>query len=146
MKMAKGLSTANAVNVGFLATAKYPDGTSVAQNAIWQEFGTTRATSGDADTKRIEHVPPRPFFRTMIADKSPKWPESLAYVLKANHYDAARALASMGEGIKGQLVESIVNWSEPPNAPATIAAKGFNKPLIDQGVMQRAVAYEVVNR
>lgn len=144
IKAMKGrLDNARAVNVGFLATAEYPAvhgirGTPrgvryVAQAAFLNEFGTSR-------------IPARPAFRTMIEQKSPKWGDSLAYLAKAHNYDAKAMLTSMGEGIKDQLRESITQWSEPPNAPRTVAIKGFNKPLKDEGIMEKSVSYEVVNK
>jgi len=53
------------------------------------------------------------------------------------------ALARMGEGIAGQLRESIQSTNSPPLAESTIEAKGFEKPLIDTGHMWNSVAYEV---
>jgi len=144
-KMEGKLKTATAVNVGFDADAQYPAAystrvdhrvspkrttRSVAQVAFWNEFGTKKS-------------PARPFFRTMIAEKSAQWPDSLAYVLKAVNYDAKRALTQMGMGIQGQLVQSIRDWDSPPNAAFTIAVKGFNKPLIDEGIMVKSVTYRV---
>jgi hypothetical protein len=49
----------------------------------------------------------------------------------------------VGEGIKGQLQQAIVDFAGAPLAPATVAAKGFDKQLIDSGVMQHSVDYEV---
>lgn len=118
------------VKVGFLAGATYPDGLSVAQVAFWNEFGTSRA-------------PPRPFFRGMIADKSPTWGKALALNLKDTNYNGEQTMGRMGQGIKDQLVQSIVEFSTPPNAPYTIAKKGFDKPLVDTGVMQRTPDFEV---
>src|SRR6185312_5578169 len=45
-------------------------------------------------------VPPRPFFRQMIAEKSPSWGASMAKVLKAAGCDVRVALGRMGEGIR----------------------------------------------
>lgn len=104
-------------------------GLNIAQVAAWNNFGTSR-------------VPPRPFFSNMIKDKSPKWGEQLARVLKASNNDAAVAMDKMGEGIQGQLVEAIVKWPKD-NAALTVAIKGFNKGLTDTGAMQRAVGYQV---
>lgn len=142
-QMNTGLNTAKGVSVGFLASERYPSthgirGTPrspvlVAQNAFWQEFGN-------------KYVPERPFFRTMIADKSPQWGESMAYLAKAHNYDARKILSNMGLGIQAQLRGSIREWSDPPNAHRTIDIKGFNNPLIDEGIMLRSVSYEVTTR
>lgn len=142
------LGNARAVNVGFMADATYPEnystridhrisekrGTrSIAQAAFWLEFGT-------------KFQAPRPAMRTAIAENSPRWGESLAYLAKVYNYDAQRMMASMGEGIKGQITESIVGWSTPANRPFTVQVKGFNKPWVDEGILQRHVSYEVVKR
>lgn len=88
-------------------------------------------------------IPARPFFRTMVRENQSSWGPQLASVLKANDCDAAKALELMGEGMSGQLQDSIRNWSEPPNAPSTVRKKGFNKPLVDQGVMLNSVGKQV---
>jgi len=125
------------VRVGFLESATYPstgEGAKrlpVAQVAFWNQYGTVRA-------------PARPFFTDMIARKSPRWGVSLGNILRKNGYDAERSLALMGEGIKGQLQQSINEWSEPPNAPSTVERKGFNKPLIHTALMLRSVDYQVM--
>lgn len=147
-KMTRGVHTATGVNVGVLQDAKYPAAyknrveyrisplrttTSVAQVAFWNEFGT-------------KFAPARPFFRTTINEKSPKWGDSLAYVLKASGYDAKKAFTSMGQGIQGQIRQTIAHWTEPPNAKLTVEIKGFDKPLTDEGYLQQSIDYEVLTR
>jgi hypothetical protein len=119
-----------AVQVGFLEGATYPDGTPVAAVAYFNEFGTSKA-------------PPRPFFRGMVAEESPTWPGKMAALAKATNYDGAKVLALMGEDIDGALKQSINDFTDPPNAPATIKSKGFNKPLIDTGHMLSSTGYKV---
>lgn len=123
------------VKVGFLEGATYPGddenaGLPVAQVAFWNEFGTSRA-------------PARPFFRGAIAQHQGEWGGQLADSLKASNMDGKRALALMGTIIKDQVVQSIVDTNSPPNAPSTVRRKGFDKPLIDTGVMQRSVDFVV---
>lgn len=142
------LGNARAVNVGFLADATYPEtyhtrlehrpsekrGTRyVAQAAFWLEFGTKKQA-------------PRPAMRTAIEEGSPRWGETLAYLAKVYNYDAQRMMASMGEGIKGQITDSIANWTTPPNRPFTVQVKGFDKPWDDEGILKTKVSYEVVKR
>ena len=126
------LDKAKKVRVGFLEGATYPDGTAVAQVAFWNEYGTDTA-------------PPRPFFRDMIKAKSGTWSAGVAVQLKANNMDVGKALNLAGMGIKDQLVDSINEFSTPENAAATVAKKGFNKPLIDTGHMRNSVDYEVTD-
>jgi hypothetical protein len=89
------------------------------------------------------HIPPRPFFRNMIAAKSREWPAAIATQLRAKDYDARAALDVVGEAIGGQLQASIKALTSPPNAPSTIQRKGFDDPLIDTGYMWRKVDHEV---
>lgn len=147
-KMSTGLNTAKGVSVGFLADAQYPRNystrvehrpsptrtvTSVAQVAWWQQNGNKR-------------IPKRPFFTTMIEEESGRWGESLAYLAKVHNYDGRKMLTNMGIGIQSALVRHIREWSSPPNAPYTVQVKGFNNPLIDEGIMMRSVDYKVTNQ
>lgn len=96
------------VNVGFLEGATYPDGTSVATVAAINNFGAPEAG-----------IPARPFFSNMIAENSGEWADKFATVLKSCNYDTDQALELMGNGMMGQLIESIVNTKSPPNADVT---------------------------
>jgi hypothetical protein len=126
------LSKAKTVKVGFLEKAKYPDGTSVALIAALQDFGAPSVG-----------IPPRPFFRNMVAAKNGEWPEAVRTLLKDNNYAAGTVLRLMGEGIAGQLRQSIVDTNDPPLKPATIARKGSSKPLVDTGVLINSIDFEV---
>lgn len=130
--IARKLGGNKTLRVGFLEGATYPDGTSVPMVAAIQEFGAPS-----------RGIPPRPFFRRMIADKSGEWPKALAANLKATNYDVDLTLQRMGAGIKGQLQQSITDLTDPPLASSTIARKGFDKPLIDTGHMLNSVDYEI---
>lgn len=131
-EIAKKVSKPGTLNVGFLEGATYPDGTSVPMVAAIQEFGAP-----------AKGIPPRPFFRNMIAAKSPEWGDGVAQALKAKDYDTTEALNLVGEGIKGQLQDSIKTTNSPPLAPSTVKAKGFDTPLIDTGHMLNSVDFEV---
>ncbi len=99
------------LNVGFLASARYPNAeqTPVAMVAAIQEWGAPKAG-----------IPPRSFFRTMVAEKSPNWGKGLAIQLKNTEMDVVKAFALMGEGIKYQLQQSIINLTAPPLSPVTL--------------------------
>ena len=131
-ELAKKVSKSATLRVGFLEGATYPDGTSVPMVAAIQEFGAP-----------AKGIPPRPFFRGMIAKESKHWSDDVAAVLKSSDYDAPRALALMGEEIKGELVQSITVLTDPPLSPKTVAAKGFAKPLVDTGHLRNSVGSEV---
>ena len=131
-ELAAQVSTAHEVKVGFFEDATYPDGTPVAMIAAIQDFGAP-----------AKNIPPRPFFRTMIKQGETHWGDDLGKILVAADYNAATALSRMGENMVGELQTEIRDWSDPPNAPRTIAAKGFNKPLVDTGQMLKSVSREV---
>lgn len=117
------------VRVGVLEDATYPDGTGVAQVAFWNEYGTAT-------------TPSRPFFRSTVNDNRKAWVQNTKNLINL-HNDPNKVMGLMGEHIKGQIVQSIVGWASPPNAPYTIRMKGFNKPLIDTGQMSRSISYEI---
>lgn len=136
LKRAVGNAADGKVRVGIIESQTYPvkngrGGQSVAQVAYWNEYGTAT-------------IPSRPFFRNTIAEKQDEWAESSANILKSVDGDVKQALALIGEGVKGDIVETIQNFREPENAPSTVKKKGFNKPLIDTGDLWRAIQSEVV--
>ena len=88
-------------------------------------------------------IPPRPFFRTTVKEGAKHWGKDLGKALIEKKYDAKAALNLVGENIKGELQKSIKDWQSPPNAASTVAKKGFNDPLIDDGTMLNAVDKEV---
>jgi hypothetical protein len=108
-EIARKVAKAATVNVGFLAGATYPDGTSVPMVAAIQEFGAPSVG-----------IPPRPYFRRMVSEKSGAWGDQVGRILKANDYDAAKTMELMGHDIKGQLQESIINTNGPPLSKVTL--------------------------
>lgn len=166
------VSSAQAVKVGFLEGATYPDGTSVPMVASVQEFGgsmqipertqdlnfkvnanTGKSRFAKADKANFAQtvtipahtvtIPARPFFRTMLDQKASGWGAQAGKALRGSDFNAKVALGRMGELIQGQLQGSIRDFTNPALTPSTIRAKGFDKPLIDTGVMLRSVDYEV---
>ncbi len=124
-EMAEGLGSARGVKVGFLSGATYPDGKPVAMVAAIHNFGRW------------------PFFSDMIRAKSPEWGPAIGQLLVDNDYDARRALSLAGEGVAGQLRQSIVDTVAPPLAESTVKRKGHDKPLVETGHMLNSVDYLV---
>ncbi|WP_345822902.1 hypothetical protein ABC766_32220 (plasmid) [Methylobacterium fujisawaense] len=122
-EIASGLRRASTVEVGWLDGASYPDGTPVALVALINEFGNAP-----------HRQPPRPAIRNTIAAKSTEWRDKFAVLLKANDHDTAKALALMGEIIKGDLQQAITEYSGPPLKPSTVTRKGSDKQLVDRGI------------
>lgn len=127
------LSSAQGVKVGFLEGATYPNGTSVALIAAINEYGAPSRGQ-----------PARPFFRNVIREHKGEWPRAIAALMRQHNNDAATVFALVGEGIAGQLRQSINDLMEPPLAQSTIARKGFDKPLIDTSNMINSVDSEII--
>lgn len=168
--LAKKITGARAVRVGFFEGEKYPDGDGGARLRSAAKKLTADQRAAHPDWKpRLDawaasaanggpslsvaqvafwnefgtsHAPARPFFRNMITQESPLWGEKLAALVRRNGYDGTAALSLLGENIKDALVNSIRSWPAD-NAELTAYIKGFNKGLTDTTVMQRAIGYEV---
>lgn len=134
-KIAAKLDKGGTLKVGFLAGATASDGQSLPLRAALNEFGHENSNETT--------VPPRPFFRNMIAAKAGEWPDAIAGLLKSTNYDVDKTLNLTGAGIAKQLRESILDLWEPPLSPVTIAKKGHDKPLIETSDMINGVAFEV---
>lgn len=117
------------VRVGVLENATYPDGTPVAMVAFWNEYGTKTS-------------PVRAFFRTTVSEQRKNWVLSVKNLMKL-HDDPKKVMGLMGEHMKGQIVQSINTWTDPPNAPYTIKKKGFDAPLRETGQLSRSISSEV---
>lgn len=108
-EIAKKIKGQTEVRVGFLEGSTYPDGTSVPMVAAIQNFGAPEAS-----------IPARAFFSNMVRTQSPEWGEKLSRLLRENDYDVEIALSLMGEGIKGQLQQAIINTDSPALSEITL--------------------------
>lgn len=117
------------LRVGIMGGKTYPDGTPVAEVGYVNEYGT-------------DVIPTRPFFRSAIANERSVLPQMAASLLGKN--DPETALRLIGEHMVGALSDSVQTWSEPPNAPSTIAAKGYNAPLrANDRLLRNSFSYEI---
>ncbi|MEE1227270.1 MAG: hypothetical protein UHM08_09235 [Bacteroidales bacterium] len=134
------------VSIGWFEDQKYYDGTSIANVAKWNEFGTRQG------------VPQRPFLRTSIIENEKKWNELLkTLVQRAIDEDKSidKALLVFGEQVKADIQETILAGGWKPNAkisqvggwmrnkisgkPFYVKGKGGKQPLIDTGTMLRSI-------
>lgn len=109
------------VDVGFFA----PE---IAQRAAFQEFGT-------------KTIPQRPFIRTTIDRNEVRYFKGMAKAGEkmAQGAPPGKALIPVANQVRNDLISAIIDWTDPPNAPSTIAKKGANNPLVDTGEMQRNI-------
>ena len=140
--LAKMAEIAGGVKAGILNNATTTDGKSIAEYAVYNEFGTSR-------------IPARPFMRTVAKSEPKKWVGTMVGHIRGRATDPAiwkQALGKSGEQMVKDIQNSIQNGSWTPNAPATVKAKARkgksepDHPLMDTGEMFAAVSFEVVDK
>ena len=140
--LAKMAEIAGGVKAGILNNATTTDGKSIAEYAIYNEFGTSR-------------IPARPFMRTVAKEKPKQWIGEMVRHVRGRATDPAiwkQALGVAGESMKSDIKDSIQNGIWTPNAEATVNAKRRkgkvepDHPLMDTGQMIAAVSYEVTDK
>lgn len=117
------------VQVGVIDNSKYPDGTSVASVAFWNEYGTRTA-------------PARPFFRDTIKNQKEAWANLARQGIKAG-YSIDKVLGLVGAQMQTDVQFSIMTWTTPPNAAYTVAKKGFSAPLRNTLLLHDSIKFEV---
>lgn len=159
-EMAGKLGPGKSLRVGFLenSTCGVDMKSPAPAVAFFNEFGTVERANtlenieplgqgplqkGHKRASHYFHIPARPFFRNMIAKYHKSWGKLIEAALKKQNYGLYGALAITGEVMRGQLQKSIEEFTDPRNAPATVKAKGFDKPLEESKNMKNAVAYAV---
>lgn len=104
-----------------------------AQVAFWNEFGT-------------KTIPERSFLRSTVAENESKYiklDERLIGLIIDGKLDTKQASEVLGQQVKKDVQQKIVDLHTPPNSPKTIAAKGSSNPLIDTGQMRQSIDYVV---
>ncbi|WP_369788315.1 hypothetical protein [Rouxiella sp. WC2420] len=129
------------MNVGILAGATNDALEPVAPYAAANEFGTL-------------HIPARPFMRITVAEKTGEWGAALGKLVKGKSLDG-NGMTQAFNGLGPLMVQDIKNTIDhvvpPESADATVAAKirkGLARPeqtLVDSGVMQKSVDFEIIN-
>ena len=87
------------------------------------------------------NIPARSFFRKTVRTHKGEWIKALPGLV--SQHGTVKGLELVGEAMKGNLVESIMTWTDPPNSKATIARKGKDAPLRDTMQMSRSIGVEV---
>lgn len=91
------------------------------------------------------HVPERSFLRDTVDNRTEEILDDLEGAVEAA-LDGANldtALGRVGEKWAGEVKTAIRDKADPPNAAATIAAKGADNPLIDQGRLRNAITWRL---
>jgi N12 class adenine-specific DNA methylase len=123
------------VKVGVFENAEpYPNGTTVAEVAFWNEYGTVT-------------IPQRSFIFSTVKENKDKWSKEISLGMKSicnGTSSVDKVLNTIGVKIQAAIQDKILNLNDPPNSPYTIAKKGVNNPLVDSKHLWRNIAYEVV--
>ena len=96
----------------------------------------------------VKHVtiPARPFIRTAFIENETKYSKivqnGVTRILNSTG-TALELLNQLGEICSSDIRVSSIKWAKPPNAPVTIARKGADNPLVDRGILQKKVTYQV---
>lgn len=120
-------------------SARYENGVSVIDVAVWNEFGTANA-------------PARSFIRGWFDASQTEIKKRLLAMLTDNIRKRASAqqlldgLDRLGEWMVSRVKERIYDGIPPPNAPSTVKKKGINIPLIDTGLLFSSITYTVEER
>lgn len=121
--------------VGWFESATYKDGPPVAYVATIHEFGAPS-----------QGIPARPFMRPAVAEKGQSWVDLLGQGAKAalnGSVSPAAVLEAVTLRAAGDVAIAIRAVTSPPLKPATVARKGFDKPLVDTGQMLKSVTGKV---
>jgi hypothetical protein len=133
--LAKRLRAGTAsVLVGVPAGKTEADGTSIAEIAAWNEFGTATAPERPAFRRLGEARHRADFIRLNAAN--------LIRIAEGRMTEEA-ALGQLGAVAAGKVKQEIADGDFVPNAPSTIAAKGSSKPLIDSGQLRQSITWEL---
>jgi len=103
---------------GFLG-GTYPNGQSIAQVAVWQEFGVPS-----------RKIPPRPFMRPAVTENKQKWSNLMASgaraVLKGNETPFS-VMDKVGAVAASDIAQAIINVTAPPLSPITIELRDMKR-------------------
>ncbi len=118
------------VKVGFIQGEAPADQVAIAS---YNEFGTSR-------------IPERPFFRNAMSENKGSYGTLMrndAKRIVTGEQTMSRTLDRLGLKAQGDVQQSIVDLQSPPNAPATIKAKGSSNPLINTGSLRQSVSFKI---
>jgi hypothetical protein len=117
------------------------------QGAGVQFVSKAKATSHAKFTKpHVITIPPRPFMRLAARNFMTKrlgLQKRITDKVMKGEISAAQALGQIGLALENEVIKSIKDGKWTPNAPSTIKRKGFDKPLIETGLMWKSVSSKV---
>lgn len=128
-----------AVATGFFADKNTKDaqGVSLIEKAIMNNYGIGCPARPFATTTKEEHEREHGRNISKAIIKS---------ILLAQPEVGLQTMQNEAQEFSGEFSQAIKDWDTPPNAPATIADKGFDDPLVRTGEMRDAPAGRIVDK
>lgn len=123
------------VYVGLPKGASYEDGAPIAAIGAVQEFGSSDG-----------RIPERSFLRVPLRGNQKTFAKifrKLMPMVLSGDLTMMQLLEQLGAKAVSVSQEAISAGIDPPNAPATILAKGSSTPLIDRGALRQSITYVV---
>lgn len=134
--LAKRLEREQRVLVGVPeGSGSYEDGLTIATVAAVNNFGS-------ADGR----IPARPFLQPAIEDGAPMYRRLAEIMLPrvlSGEMEMRTLLVQLGDLAEGHVKLKIDEIKTPPNARSTIAKKGSDNPLIDEGTLRQSIRYVI---
>lgn len=136
-ELARQLKAKPVIRVGILSGTPDEEELSMAELGAIHEFGAPRAG-----------IPERSFLRATADAKRLEWMALFERALRlavAGRLTLDQAMGLVGQQAVADIVARIRDGAgiPPPLKPATIAAKGSTRPLVDTGRLVQAISYEV---
>lgn len=106
----------------------------------------TMAYIGSIHEYGVEHIPQRSFIRSTLDDNSSQIANlsgQLGAKIIEGKQTPEQALNLIGLKVAGMIQEKITDGNFTPLSPATVRAKGDNKPLIDTGRMRASIKHKL---
>lgn len=129
----------SAITVGIHKTEgahKGSDGATVVEVGTYNEYGT-------------ERIPERSFLRSTVNRNLPGYKGRMkdAYLgaLRGTSMNLRAAMSFIGGDVADDIRKTIIEFTDPPNAPSTIKAKGRDDPLVDTGQMRDSIKWKYAN-
>lgn len=92
-------------------------------------------------------IPARPFLRpAMQSSELRSFTRRAVAAYFRGETSRATMFSRIGAFAKALVQRNIGHNTPPPNAPSTVARKGFNRTLIDTGRLLRSIAWKVIDK
>ena len=135
------------VRVGVLADAPKKTGTRTGKRGRQIQQAATLAEVAAAHEFGTDKIPQRSFIRATVDLKAAviaAEQEKLAAQVMDSKITPEVAMERLGAAVQGMVQTRIAEGIGPALAPATVARKGSDKPLVDTGQLRSSVTYQVL--